>query len=84
MDFVGIIDHGATIEQTIQRLERARARIERILERRGEYIDMVDWTAMTELDRDWALFHMPYDLEHELWSIDCHLSAIVPMQWSYW
>lgn len=74
MDMISLIDHGSTITETERRLERDRDRIERILERRPQYVEMIDWSAMTEKDRDWGLHGLPYELYTQLWEIDTQLT----------
>ena len=82
MDWVVILDPGITIEEAIRYREGERIRIKPILDRRESFTDMIDWNAMTELERDWALHHFPYELELELWGIDCDLTALARMLWS--
>nr|WP_087575778.1 hypothetical protein [Sphingomonas sp. CDS-1] len=72
------------VEKTIRDLERRSDEIEHILERRDQYLDMIDWSAMTELDRDWAQHHLPDDLRVELWEIDAHLDHLIRSRWTGW
>jgi len=82
MDTMHMIDPDSTVEKTIRRLGRRSDEIEHILERRDQYLDMIDWSAMTEQDRDWAQHHLPDDLGIELWEIDCQLDALIRSRWT--
>lgn len=76
MDRLHMIDPDSTVEETTRRLERRCDEIKTILARRSEHLDMIDWSAMTETDRDWAQHHLPDDIRLELWEIDSHLDTL--------
>ena len=82
MDWHVTLFPGVTVEDTIRALEADRARIKRILARREAFTDTIDWSAMTECDRDRALYFLPDDLETELWIIDCDLAALYRLLWA--
>lgn len=72
-----------TTEQIIRRLERQRDEMECILNRRDSYVEMIDWGAMTQEQRDWALYGHTEDLHMELWAIDSRLDSLIPSWWDY-
>lgn len=83
MDTLPSVDPNSTVEKSIRSLEYDRAVIERRFERPDEFLDMVDWGAMTEQERDSALYDLPDNLRCDLWSIECRLDAVIRSQCSY-
>jgi hypothetical protein len=82
MDWDVTLTPGVTVEDAIRALEADHVRIKRILARREAFTDTIDWSAMTECDRDRALYFVPEDLETELWVINCDLVALYRLLWA--
>ncbi|KAA9011647.1 MULTISPECIES: hypothetical protein [Sphingobium] len=72
-----------TRTQLITRLEREIRAVERILDRRGMYVDMIDWTAMTARERDWARYRHMEELHMTIWELDSRLDHLDENRWSY-
>lgn len=72
-----------TRTQLIRRLEREIREMEMILERRDMYVEMIDWTAMTDQERDWARYGHTEELHMTLWELDSRLYNIDENRWSY-
>jgi hypothetical protein len=82
MHWTVILFPGETIDGAIRDCEVERIRIQRILDRREAFVEMVDWNAMTEIDRHCALDHIPDRLKRDLWAINCDLAELHRMSCS--
>lgn len=66
----------------IRSLERRRDHIERILARRDAHVEAIDWSAMTQMDRENALHWGPMEMYLELLHVDERLEALTPWIWT--
>jgi hypothetical protein len=66
----------------IRQLERRRDDLERILKHREKFVEMIDWSAMTQDERDWARYAHTEELHMELWEIDTQLDTLGKWTWT--
>lgn len=69
--------------QRILKLEREIRHLETILARRDMYVEMIDWTAMTAAERDWAEYEHSFEIYMTLWELDTQLVNIDVRRWGY-
>jgi hypothetical protein len=65
-----------THDQRIARLERKIVDLETILRRRETYVEMVDWSAMTNQQRDWAIQRHLEHIQLCLWELSSEIMHV--------
>ncbi|MBA4090093.1 MAG: hypothetical protein C0494_05800 [Sphingobium sp.] len=67
----------------ILKLERRIKVLETILARMDFYQEMIDWTAMTKTEREWAEHGLHFELHMEVWELDTQLANLDERRWGY-
>ncbi|HEX7854727.1 MAG TPA: hypothetical protein VF503_13640 [Sphingobium sp.] len=83
MDIYYYQGEALTIEEKLAYLARRQGQIDRIFERREAHINTIDWSAMTQSERDWSLENYPLHLGEESWAIDMQMENLIRSQWNW-